>query len=246
MNSHSLLLLLTVIVTCTTAFQLKRQLSRPVSALRAQHPKKHDAAWTSTTAAATTIATTLVIPTAAVHAVDGSYGFLEGVPAGLIHPVLEFLLYGVSVAAALQGIKWRSVRTLLEQINSLKAAGGAEDEIKRLQEKRSVLMQGGHRDKHVSLGSVILGTGVFLSMEGGLSTYWRTGELFFGDHLIYGMALTAFWCVSYALTPGMQSGNIAAKNAHFALNAIGMLFFTYQIGTGLEITGNVIAQTPGW
>jgi len=179
-------------------------------------------------------------------AVDGSYGFLEGVPAGMVHPIFEFVLYAVSIAAALQGIKWRSVRTLLEQINALKATGDAEGEIKQLQEKRSKLMQGGHRDKHISLGSVILGTGVFLSMEGSLSTYWRTGELFFGDHLIYGMALTAFWCVSYALTPAMQNGNIAAKNAHFALNAVGMLFFTYQIGTGLEITGNVLAQTPGW
>ena len=107
-------------------------------------------------------------------------------------------------------------------------------------------MKGGHRDKHVSLGSIILGTGVFLSMEGGLSTYWRTGELFFGDHLIYGMILTAFWAISYTLTPAMQNGNVAAKNAHFGLNLLGLVFFTYQVGTGLEITGNVLAKTPGW
>ena len=83
-------------------------------------------------------------------------------------------------------------------------------------------------------------------MEGGLSTYWRTGELFFGDHLIYGMILTAFWAISYSLTPAMQNGNVAAKNTHFGLNMLGLVFFTYQLGTGLEITGNVLAKTPGW
>ena len=188
-------------------------------------------------------------------AVDGSFGFLEGVPAGMIHPVCEVLLYGLSIAAALEGIKWRSVRTLADRIKLLKdetkedtndSSGKQLALIKTLQEERSTLMKGGHKDKHVSLGSIILGTGVFLSMEGGLSTYWRTGELFFGDHLIYGMILTAFWAISYTLTPAMQNGNVAAKNAHFGLNLLGLVVFTYQVGTGLEITGNVLAKTSGW
>ena len=153
----------------------------------------------------------------------------------------------------MEGIKWRSVRTIAEKIKALKEDGDSDDstgyrlqEIKKLQEERGVLIKGDHRNKHINMGAFILGTGVFLSFVGALSTYWRTGELFFGDHLIYGMVLTMFWCISYALTPAMQSGNIAAKNTHFGLNVLGLLFFTYQVGTGLEITGNVLAKTPGW
>ena len=100
-------------------------------------------------------------------AVDGSFGFLEGVPAGMIHPVCEVLLYGLSIAAALQGIKWRSVRTLADRIKLLKdeakentvdPTGKRDALIKTLQDERSLLMKGGHREKHVSLGSIILGT----------------------------------------------------------------------------------------
>lgn len=179
-------------------------------------------------------------------AVNGQYGALEGVAAGMIHPVAMMLLYGLSIAAAFQGYKWRSVRTLADKIKRRKEEGASETEIKSLQAERSKLISENPRDKHTTMGSIILGTGVFLSLEGGLSTYWRVGELFFGDHLIAGMGLTFIWALSYALVPLMNKGEVWAKNLHFLINIVGLGLFTWQVGTGLEITLNVWNKVEGW
>jgi hypothetical protein len=179
-------------------------------------------------------------------AVNGEYGFLEGVFAGMIHPVAMLLLYGVSLSAAYHGIKWRAVRTLADSIKLAKEQGGDDITIKAMQEERSKLISGEHRDKHISLGAILLGTGVGLALEGGLSTYWRVGEIFPGEHLFAGLGLVCIWAISYALAPLMSKGNVTAKNIHFGANLIGLGLFTWQILSGWEGMVNVFNAVPGW
>ena len=55
------------------------------------------------------------------------------------------------------------------------------------------LLAGGHRDRHAVFGSVLLAAGVALAVEGCLSTWWRVGELFPGEHIFAGAATAVAW-----------------------------------------------------
>ena len=187
-----------------------------------------------------------------VYASNGEFGLLEGVPAGMIHPIVMAVLYFLSIGAAWQGYKWRSVRVIGDEIKVLKDMNSNTMDqsmvgmISTLQSKRSSLIASNPKDKHTVMGSILLGTGVFFSLEGGLSTYWRVGELFPGDHMFAGMGLTSIWAISYAITPMMAKGNVFYKNLHLLINVIGLGLFTWQVGTGLEIALNVWNRVEGW
>jgi len=188
----------------------------------------------------------LTVPSSA-FAVDGKFGLLEGMWAGMIHPVSMLLLYALSFFAAFHGIQYRRTREIATSIKAAQSAAIVDaSTVLRLQEERSKLLSGGHRDKHVYAGSIILGTGIALALEGGLSTWWRVGELFPSEHLFVGIGMSAIWALSSSLTPWMAKGNDSARRAHIALNILGILLFTWQISTGWEGMVNVWNRVPGW
>jgi Protein of unknown function (DUF4079) len=186
----------------------------------------------------------LTNPLAAL-AVNGEYGILEGRYAGMVHPVAFLAFYVFAVLTAYEGYKWRELRTVSKDARdpSLAAIDKAALEVKLTGLKTS---SKDSKNKHKAMGAVLLGSGVTLGLEGGLSSYWRVGELYPGDHLFAGLTLCAIWSIGYALAPWMEKGDEIARNIHVAINVIGLLLFTWQVGTGLEIMINVWNQEPGW
>jgi hypothetical protein len=98
-----------------------------------------------------------------------------------------------------------------------------------LQERKD-LVAGGYRDKHFWWGSVLLGGGILVAVEGALNTWFRTGKLFPGPHLFAGAGIVVLWALAAALVPQMQKGNEGARNAHIALNAVNLALFAWQVG----------------
>lgn len=179
---------------------------------------------------------------------EGQYGFFETSTAGMMHPIYLLGLYGVSITAAFHGLRYRKARKLSKEIAKLQSNPNTEllPQLSTMKQKRDRIMSSNPKDKHVSLGSLILGSGTAMGIEGALSTYWRVGEIFPDPHLIGGLSMIIIWCVSYALTPFMQQGNEIARFGHVGLNMIGLLIFTLQIFNGWEIMLNVYNGVPGW
>lgn len=97
-------------------------------------------------------------------------------------------------------------------------------------QERKELIKGGYRDKHFWWGSILLGSGVLIGVEGAVNTWFRTGKLFPGPHLFAGAGIVVLWALAASLVPQMQKGNDGARNAHIALNAINMALFAWQVG----------------
>lgn len=182
------------------------------------------------------------------QASNGEFGLLEGKWLGMLHPVSFLVLYAIAIYTAVEGFNWRKSRTILESIKSLQTNGETNNgvEIENLKNERQQLLKGDPKNKHVAYGSILLGSGVALALEGGLSTYWRIGELFPDSHLFSGLGIVAIWAISYSLSPLMAKGNNTARNLHATLNVIGLALFTSQITSGWEIMTNVWNKTPGW
>jgi hypothetical protein len=96
----------------------------------------------------------------AVFAKDGQYGILEGKWAGLVHPIYFIFLFGVAIAAAYQGFQWRRGRELTAQINKIKSNEFAP-QLYELRAERDRILKSDPKGKHISLGSIILGSGNF-------------------------------------------------------------------------------------
>eukprot|EP00271_Cylindrocystis_brebissonii_P012144 TRINITY_DN30277_c0_g1_i1.p1 TRINITY_DN30277_c0_g1~~TRINITY_DN30277_c0_g1_i1.p1 ORF type:complete len:293 (-),score=55.67 TRINITY_DN30277_c0_g1_i1:423-1301(-) len=182
-------------------------------------------------------------------AVGGALGPLEGRAVALIHPIVMGSLFVFTLWAGYLGYQWRRVRTIGDEISALKkqipaATEGAPEspltaEVTKLTEVRKELVKGGFRDRHFNAGSILLGTGVAISVAGAINTWTRTGKLFPGPHLFAGAAITVLWALAAALVPAMQKGDENARSAHIALNTINVLLFVWQIPTGLEIVEKV-------
>lgn len=179
------------------------------------------------------------------YAKDGQYGLLEGKWAGMLHPVYFLMLFLVSVSAAYHGLRWRRARELTAEISRIKS-NEFSPQIFEMRAERDRILQSDPKNKHISLGSIILGSGTAMALEGGLSTYFRAGELFPDYHLFGGLGLVCIWASSYALAPFMARGKDWARNLHVTLNAIGILLFASQILSGWEIMVNVYNEVPGW
>jgi hypothetical protein len=91
-------------------------------------------------------------------------------------------------------------------------------------------VQGGFRDKHNNMGSLLLGAGVLIGVEGCVNTWMRTGKLFPGPHLFAGAGIVVLWALAAALVPAMQKGDNNARNMHIALNAVNVALFAWQVG----------------
>mmetsp|Transcript_3658 Transcript_3658/g.6225 ORF Transcript_3658/g.6225 Transcript_3658/m.6225 type:complete len:291 (+) Transcript_3658:98-970(+) len=195
--------------------------------------------------------TTFMLPAQEVLAKDREFGILEGKTIALTHPAIMFFLFGATAWAGYLGWQWRSVRTTGEEIAALKkqlpkpdaegkvAASPLDTQIAELTATRKELVAGGFKDRHHDWGNLLLSLGVITSVAGGMNTYMRVGKLFPGPHLYAGVGITVLWATAAALTPYMQKGNNAARNAHITLNSINLALFATQVPTGLEIVGKV-------
>lgn len=195
----------------------------------------------------------------------GDVGILQGRTIALLHPAAMYSLLITTAYTGYLGWQWRRVRTIGDDIAELKkakkpakklvTANGSEEsaepvamspvdlEIESLTSTRKELIAGKFKDKHFALSSLLLGSGVFFSIEGCLNTFTRTGKLFPGPHLWAGAGITALWAIGAALVPQMQKGSKVAKDTHVALNALAFLLFLWQVPTGMDIVYKVFQFT---
>jgi len=200
-------------------------------------------------------------------AANGELGLLEGKAVALLNPALMAGLYLTTLYTGYQGLKWREVRTVGDDLKALQAqakpyeariaaAGEAGDasasaalaplqsQISELTAKRKDMLAAGYRDKHWALASVLLACGVTFSIEGGVDTYMRVGKLFPGPHLFAGAGITVLWAVAAALVPKMQKGEDWARTAHIGINVAILGLFTWQLQSGFEILDKVGPSAP--
>ncbi|CAI5485328.1 unnamed protein product [Closterium sp. Naga37s-1] len=186
-------------------------------------------------------------------AAGGEFGLLEGRTAALVHPFVMGGLFFTTLYAFYLGRQWKQVRVVGEKIQDLKkqlpagedaaAASPVSGEIATLTAQRAELVKGNYREKHFNVGSLLLGFGVLIAVEGCVNTWFRTGKLFPGPHLWAGATITVLWALAASLVPAMQKGNPVARKAHVALNMLNLALFVWQIPTGLEIVGKVFEFT---
>jgi len=209
----------------------------------------------------------LIIPVQQAAAANAEYGLLEGKAVALVHPAMMFSLYLTTLYTGYQGLKWRELRTMGDDMRPLKAqvtaiqaqitaAGNASTsalaaQIAPLQAEldtkaatRKELAAGGYRDKHWAISSAILAGGVLFSVEGATDTYFRVGKLFPGPHLYAGAGITILWAVAAALVPKMQKGEDWARTAHIGINVAILGLFSWQLPTGFDILSKVWAKVP--
>ena len=179
----------------------------------------------------------------------------------LLHPAMMFFLFGATGYTGWLGLRWRRTREIPDLVKALKAqlpkAAPAVDgaaatprppspldgQISELEAERKALIASGPRDKHFNWGSLLLGLGVLIAIEGPTNTYLRTGKLFPGPHLYAGAGIVVLWAAAAALVPQMQKGNDTARSLHIALNCVNLGLFAWQIPTGLEIVAKVFEFT---
>ena len=141
-----------------------------------------------------------------------------------IHPVLMWVLLGVSIYALYLGIKVRQTRT-------------AEGDIKK------ELIKGRYNVKHYQVGSVLLGLMVVGAIAAMAVTYLNNQKLFFGPHLVAGLAMTGMIAVSASLSPFMQKGQDWARYTHIVLNAALLALFSWQAVSGVQIIQNILSKS---
>ncbi len=141
-----------------------------------------------------------------------------------IHPVLMWVLLGVSIYALYLGLKVRQTRS-------------AEGDVKK------ELIKGRYNVKHYQVGSVLLGLMVIGAIAAMAVTYLNNQKLFFGPHLLAGLAMTGMIAVSASLSPFMQKGQDWARYTHIVLNAALLALFSWQAVSGVQIIQNILSKT---
>ena len=141
-----------------------------------------------------------------------------------IHPILMWVLLGVSIYALYLGVQVRRTRT-------------AEGELKK------ELIQGRYNVKHYQIGSIILALMVIGAIAAMAVTYINNGKLFFGPHLLVGLGMTAMVAVSASLSPFMQKGQNWARYTHIVLNATLLALFSWQAVSGVQIIQNILSKS---
>lgn len=139
------------------------------------------------------------------------------------HPLLMWVLLGLSVYALYLGIKVKRTR---------QAQGDAKKE----------LIKGKYNIKHYQVGSVLLATMVLGTIGGMAVTYINNGKLFFGPHLLVGLGMTGMIALSAALAPFMQKGEQWARFTHIGLNMTLLLLFGWQALTGIQIVQKIVSN----
>ncbi|OKH25217.1 hypothetical protein NIES593_05495 [Hydrococcus rivularis NIES-593] len=139
------------------------------------------------------------------------------------HPILMWVLLGLSIYALYLGIQVRRTRT-------------ADKEI------RKELMGKGFNIRHHKVGSILLALMVLGTIGGMAVTYINNGKLFFGPHLLVGLGMTGAIATSAALVPYMQKGNEFARYTHIFLNVGLLVLFGWQAVTGMEILQRIVSK----
>lgn len=211
----------------------------------------------------------IAFPIQEVMAANAEYGLLEGKAAALIHPLVMGFLYVFTLYTGYLGLQWRKIRevgdelkplqeeqkALQAQVDALKAQEQStasvdsklrevSTKVAELTEQRKQLVSGNFRDKHWASASLLLASGVTISIEGAFDTYLRAGKLFPGPHLFAGAGITVLWAIAASLVPAMQKGDSNARSAHIAINAVILGLFTWQLPTGFKILDFIWNKTP--
>ncbi|AZB71573.1 DUF4079 domain-containing protein [Synechococcus elongatus] len=139
------------------------------------------------------------------------------------HPLLMWILLGVSLYAGYLGF----------QVRQLRSATG---------EEKKKLIQAKVNQKHFQFGSLVLALMVLGTVGGMAVTYINNGKLFVGPHLLAGLGMAALIAVSAALSPLMQKGSDWARGTHIALNTVIVGLFAWQAVTGMDIVQRIIAR----
>ncbi|MEB3333542.1 MAG: DUF4079 domain-containing protein [Cyanobacteriota bacterium] len=140
-----------------------------------------------------------------------------------LHPVLMWGLLGLAAYSMVLGLKAKKTRT-------------ADPE------ERKQLVKGQFARRHYLLGSLLLALMVLGTVGGMAVTYLNNGKLFFGPHLLVGLAMTALIAMAAALSPLMQQGNLVARKVHVGLNMSLMGLFLWQAVTGMQIVNKILTS----
>ncbi|MEB3266200.1 MAG: DUF4079 domain-containing protein [Cyanobacteriota bacterium] len=138
-----------------------------------------------------------------------------------LHPLLMWVLLGLSLYAMVLGIKAKKTRT-----------GTAE--------QRKELVKGQFGRRHFQMGSLLLALMVAGTVGGMVVTYINNGKLFVGPHLLVGLAMTSLIAVAAALSPLMQAGSVMARKIHVGLNMGLVSLFLWQAVTGMQIVQKLL------
>ena len=139
------------------------------------------------------------------------------------HPVLMWILLGLSIYALYLGIQIRRTRS-------------ADKEL------RKELVKKHFNQKHYLIGSLLLAMMVLGTIGGMAITYINNGKLFVGSHLLAGLAMTGMIATAAALVPLMQKGNELARYTHIFLNITILGLFGWQAITGMQIVQKIISK----
>jgi nitrate reductase gamma subunit len=138
-----------------------------------------------------------------------------------LHPLLMWVLLGLSGYALVLGVKAKKTRTTADA------------------EERKELIKGRFGQRHFQIGSLVLAVIVLGSFGGMAVTYLNNGKLFVGPHLLVGIAMVSLIAVAASLSPLMQKGNLIARKAHVGLNMTVMTLFLWQALTGMQILNKI-------
>jgi hypothetical protein len=142
------------------------------------------------------------------------------------HPLMMWILLGLTVYALYLGVQIRRTRT-------------AEGDTKR------ELIKGRFNIRHHQIGSVLLAFMVLGTLGGMAVTYINNGKLFLGPHLLVGLGMTGLIASSASLTPFMQKGNDVARYTHIFLNVALLGLFGWQALTGMQIVQRILEKING-
>ena len=137
------------------------------------------------------------------------------------HPILMWVLFGVTVYALYLGVKSSKIRSVDK-------------------ETRKELIKQNFGQRHHRMGSILLALMVLGNIGGMAVTYINNGKLFVGPHLLAGLGMTGLIAVSASLVPYMQKGNSIARNTHVSLNIVLLGLFGWQALTGMQIVQKIL------
>jgi uncharacterized membrane protein len=142
------------------------------------------------------------------------------------HPLLMWVLFGLSIYALYLGIKSKKTRTADK-------------------ETRKELIKKQFNVRHHQVGAILLALMVLGTIGGMAVTYINNGKLFVGPHLLVGLAMTGIIVTSAALVPFMQKDNQIARFAHVGLNMTLVGLFGWQVISGMEIVQKILSRMQG-
>ena len=142
-----------------------------------------------------------------------------------LHPLLMWVLFGLSGYAMVLGTKAKKTRTADA-------------------ETRKQLIKGHFAKRHFQIGGALLALMVLGTFGGMAVTYLNNGKLFVGPHLLVGIGMTCLVALAVALIPMIQQGNLLARKAHVGLNMLMMTLFLWQAVSGMQILNKIWENRP--